>query len=94
MESLAKILADFTFAQKREVQRIVELRFGEERYRVELAQDHAQSKNPWTAEIYIMESHVWKLVDSPWIHERDAEAALRLALSFVADMKRGLKTSN
>ncbi|MGZ7072699.1 MAG: hypothetical protein ACXVKL_09685, partial [Candidatus Angelobacter sp.] len=72
------------FASYRELRRTLQLTRRDIRYRVELFYHYSNDTNPWEVEICSQQSGTWKqVVDFPYVQEREEEAALRAALSFI-----------
>lgn len=84
---MPKILADFSFAGRRELRRTLQLTRGNHTYRLEVFYSYSTPKNPWGVEVYKQRSGAWKRVKFPWVDEKGEESALRLALSFIQDGK-------
>jgi hypothetical protein len=58
-------------------------------YRVEVLYCYSNPKSPWTAQAYTEKRDGWKCVpDFPWVNEKNEEAAIRAAFSFLEDLHR------
>jgi hypothetical protein len=84
---LANVFRDFkNISTQCEVRRTLEFRIKQSDYRVEILYCYSNSKTPWSAQAYSERQNVWKCVSGfPWVQEKNEEAAIRTALSFLQD---------
>jgi hypothetical protein len=72
-----------------ELRRTLEFMIDKVTYRVEVLYCHSNPKSRWTAQAYSEKRSGWKCVpDFPWVSEKNEEAAVRAALSFLQDLHR------
>jgi hypothetical protein len=85
---ISKVFSDFKKTNTRcELRRTLEFIIGKTTYRVEVLYCYSNPKSPWAAQAYSEKRDGWKGVpDFPWVSERNEEAALRAALSFLEDL--------
>jgi hypothetical protein len=70
-----------------ELRRTLEFVIGRATYRVEVLYCYSNPKSPWTAQAYSEKRDGWKCIpDFPWAGEKNEEAAIRAALSFLEDL--------
>jgi hypothetical protein len=72
-----------------ELRRTLEFTIDRASYRVEVLYCYSNPKSPWMAQAYSEKRDGWKCVtDFPWVSEKNEEAAIRAALSFLEDLHR------
>ena len=84
---MSKVFADFKGINTQcELRRTLEFMIGKTTYRVEVLYCYSNPKSPWNAQAYSESHNAWKCVSNfPWVGERNEEAAIRAALSFLED---------
>jgi hypothetical protein len=84
----SKVFLDFNkISTQRELRRTLEFTIGRATYRVEVFYCYSNPKSPWVAQAYSEKRSNWKSVpDFPWVSEKNEEAAIRAALSFLQDL--------
>jgi len=82
---MSKVFADFKNINTQcELRRTLEFMIGKIAYRVEILYCHTNPRSPWSVQAYSEKQNAWKCVpDFPWISEKNEEAAIRAALSFL-----------
>jgi hypothetical protein len=87
---MSKVFADFKrITTQCELRRTLEFTIDRASYRVEILYCHSNPKSHWIAQAYSEKRDVWKCVpDFPWVSQRNEEAAIRAALSFLQDLHR------
>ena len=87
---ISKVFPDFkNITTQCEPRRTLEFMIDKATYRVEVLYCHSNPKSPWTAQAYTEKRNGWKCVpDFPWVNERNEEAAIRAAFSFLEDLHR------
>jgi hypothetical protein len=85
---MSKVFADFKKINTQcELRRTLEFMIGKTTYRVEVLYCYSNPKSPWSAQAYSERQNAWKCVpDFPWVGEKNEQAAIRLALSFLEDL--------
>jgi hypothetical protein len=86
---MSKVFADFKRINTQcELRRTLEFMIGKTTYRVEVLYCYSNQKSPWSAQAYSESHNTWKCVPNfPWVGERNEEAAIRAALSFLEDLE-------
>jgi len=89
---MSKVFTDFKrITTQCELRRTVEFMIDKTTYRVEVLYCYSRPK-PWTAQAYSEKRDGWKCVpDFPWVNEKNEEAAIRAAFSFLEDLHRGTR---
>ena len=84
---MSKVYADFKNINTQcELRRTLEFMIGKTGYRVELLYCYSNPKSPWGAQAYSERYNAWKCVPNfPRVGEKNEEAAIRAALSFLED---------
>ena len=87
---MSKVFPDFKkITTQCELRRTLEFMIGRASYRVEVLYCYSNPKSPWIAQAYSEERDSWKSVpDFPQVSERNEEAAIRAALSFLEELHR------
>ena len=87
---ISKVFPDFKkITTQCELHRTLEFMIGRASYRVEVLYCYSNPKSPWIAQAYAEKRDGWKCVsDFPSVSERNEEAAIRAALSFLEDLHR------
>ena len=85
---MSKVFADFKRINTQcELRRTLEFMIGKATYRVEVLYCYSNPKSPWSAQAYSESHNAWKCMSNfPWVGERNEEAAIRAALSFLEDL--------
>jgi hypothetical protein len=85
---MSKVFSDFKKVTTQcELRRTLEFMIDRTSYRVEVLYCYSYPKSPWSAQAYSEKRDGWKCVpDFPRISERNEEAAIRAALSFLQDL--------
>jgi hypothetical protein len=85
---MSKVFPDFKkISAQCELRRTLEFIIDEVTYRVEVLYCYSNPKSPWTAQAYSEKRDGWKCVtDFPWVNEKNEEAAIRAAFSFLQDL--------
>ncbi len=85
---ISKVLSDFRKTNTRcELRRTLEFIIDKTTYRVEILYCYSNPKSPWGAQAYSDKRDGWRGVpDFPWVSEKNEEAAIRAALSFLEDL--------
>jgi hypothetical protein len=85
---ISKVFPDFKKITARcELRRTLEFIIGRASYRVEVLYCYSNPKNPWVAQAYSEKRSGWKCIpDFPWVSEKNEEATIRAALSFLQDL--------
>jgi hypothetical protein len=85
---MSKVFADFKKINTQcELRRTLEFMIDKTTYRVEVLYCYSNPKSPWSAQAYSESHNAWKCVSNfPWVGERNEEAAIRAALSFLEDL--------
>lgn len=88
---MSKVFSDFKKITTRcELRRTLEFTIDRSSYRVEVLYCYSNPKSPWIVQAYSENRDCWKCVkDFPWVGERNEEAAIRAALSFLEEQHRG-----
>ena len=84
---ISKVLSDFkTITTRCELRRTLEFMIDRASYRVEVMYCFSNPTSPWIAQVYSEKRNGWKCIpDFPWVSEKNEEAAIRAALSFLQD---------
>lgn len=84
---ISKVFPDFRkITTQCELRRTLEFIIGRATYRVEVLYCYSNPKSPWVAQAY-SEKRGWKCTpDFPSVSEKNEEAAIRAALSFLQDL--------
>jgi hypothetical protein len=82
---MSKVFPDFKkITTQCELRRTLEFTIDKATYRVEVMYCYSNPKSPWITQAYYEERDGWKSVpDFPLVSERNEEAAIRAALSFL-----------
>jgi hypothetical protein len=85
---ISKVFSDFKkITTQCELHRTLEFVIGRITYRVEVLYCYSNPKSPWIAQAYSEKRDVWKAVpEFPWVHEKNEDAAIRAALTFLQDL--------
>src|SRR5437016_13203589 len=85
---ISKVFADFKRINTQcELRRTLEFMIGKTTYRVEVLYCYSNPKSPWSSQAYCESHNAWKCVSNlQWVGERNEEAAIRAALSFLEDI--------
>jgi hypothetical protein len=85
---ISKVFSEFKkITVQCELRRTLEFVIGRATYRVEVLYCYSNPKSPWTAQAYSEKRDGWKCIpDFPWVGEKNEEAAIRVALSFLEDL--------
>jgi hypothetical protein len=85
---ISKVFPDFKkITTQCELRRTLEFVIGRTTYRVEVLYCYSNPKSPWIAQAYSEKRDGWKSVpDLPLVSEKDEEAAIRAAFSFLEDL--------
>jgi hypothetical protein len=85
---ISKIFPDFKkITAQCELRRTLEFVIARTTYRVEVLYCYSNPKSPWIAQAYSEKRDGWKSVpDLPLVSEKDEEAAIRAAFSFLEDL--------
>ncbi len=85
---ISKVFPDFKkITTQFELRRTLEFIIGRVTYRVEVLYCYSNPKSPWVAQAYSEKRSGWKSIpDFPWVGEKNEEAAIRTALSFLQDL--------
>jgi len=85
---ISKVFSDFKKINTQcELRRTLEFMIGKTAYRVEVLYCYSNPKSPWSARAYSEKRDGWKSVPRfPWVSEKNEEAAIRAALSFLEDL--------
>jgi hypothetical protein len=86
----SKVFPDFKkITTQCELRRTLEFMIDKATYRVDVLYCYSNPKSPWTAKAYSERRDGWKgIPDFPWVSEKNEEAAIRTALSFLEDLHR------
>ncbi len=85
---ISKVFSDFKkITVQCELRRTLEFVIGRATYRVEVLYCYSNPKSPWTAQAYSEKRDGWKCIpDFPRVGEKNEQAAIRAALSFLEDL--------
>jgi hypothetical protein len=85
----SKLFRDFDLITMQcELRRTLQFTVGRATYRVEVFYCYSNPKSPWGAQVYSEKGSGWKcLADSPRVSEKNEEAAIRAALSFLQNLR-------
>jgi len=85
----SKVFLGFSHITTRsELRRTLEFNIGRATYRVEVFYCYSNPKSPWIVQAYSGQRSGWKCIsDFPSIGEKNEEAAIRAALSFLEHVK-------
>jgi hypothetical protein len=85
---ISKVFPDFKkITTQCELRRTLEFTIGRATYRVEVFYCYSNPKSPWVTQAYSEKRSGWKCIpDFPWVSEKNEEAAIRTALSFLQDL--------
>ena len=84
---ISKVFPDFKkITTQSELRRTLEFTIDRATYRVEVFYCYSNPKSPWVTQAYCEKRSGWKCIpDFPWVGEKNEEAAIRAALSFLQD---------
>ena len=84
---VSKVFPDFKkITTQCETRRTPEFTIGGAAYRVEVFYCYSNPKSPWVTQAYSEKRSGWKCIpDFRWVGEKNEEAAIRAALSFLQD---------
>ena len=87
---MSKVFPEFkNITTQCELRRTLEFMIDKASYRLDVLYCYSNPKSPWTAKAYSEKRNGWKDVpDFPWITEKNEEATIREALTFLADLHR------
>jgi len=86
---MSKVFSDFKKITTRcELRRTLEFIIGRVTYRVEVMYCYSNPKTPWVAQAYSEQRSGWKCIpDFPCTGEKNEEAVIRAALSFLQELQ-------
>jgi hypothetical protein len=84
----SKVFSDFKkITTQCELRRTLEFIIDRASYRVEVLYCYSNPKNPWIAQAYSEKRSGWKYIpEFPGVSERNEDAAIRAALTFLQDL--------
>lgn len=87
---MSKVFLDFkNITTQCELRRTLEFMIDKASYRVDVLYCYSNPKSRWTAKAYSEMRAGWKEIpDFPWVLEKNEEAAIRAALTFLEDLHR------